>query len=205
MNSGAFEECVFVNCPFDKEYLPLLKGLLFTVIRCGLVPRIALERFDSGEVRFDKIIDLIKCSRYSIHDLSRVKSQKKGEFARMNMPFEIGLDIGCRLFSDNSAYKSKRVLILEDEKYNYQKALSDISNSDVKCHNNDVEDLVYEVRTWFTEIGFKVPNGSLIWEDYNEFAADLMQRGGFNAKDHERMPVKEYIDFVSIWLAARQP
>lgn len=55
MNEENFESNVFINCPFDKDFLPLLKALLFTVIRCKLNPRIALERFDSGETRFDKI------------------------------------------------------------------------------------------------------------------------------------------------------
>ena len=79
-----------MNCPFDKGYVSLLRPLLFTVISLGYQPRIASERSDSGENRIDKICQLIKESRYSIHDLSRLKAEEIGEFYRLNMPFELG-------------------------------------------------------------------------------------------------------------------
>ena len=53
-----FSDNVFVNCPFDEEYLPLLRQLLFTIIYLGLKPRIALEELDSGAPRIQKIIGL---------------------------------------------------------------------------------------------------------------------------------------------------
>ena len=71
-----FNKNIFVNCPFDEDYKPLLKSLLFTIIYCGFNPRIALERFDSGEGRLSKIKELIDSSIYSIHDLSRIKSNR---------------------------------------------------------------------------------------------------------------------------------
>ena len=49
-----FDRNVFVNCPFDEEYLPLLRPLVFTIIYLGLEPRIALERLDSGKARIEK-------------------------------------------------------------------------------------------------------------------------------------------------------
>jgi hypothetical protein len=54
-----------------------------------------LERLDSGRPRIDKIISLIKESKYAIHDLSRLKAREAGEYYRLNMPFELGLDVGC--------------------------------------------------------------------------------------------------------------
>ena len=41
-----YDECVFINCPFDDEYQPMLHALLFTVVQCGFRPRIATERSD---------------------------------------------------------------------------------------------------------------------------------------------------------------
>lgn len=79
MGNNDFEANVFINCPFDKEYNDLLKPLLFTVIRIGLEPRIASERLDSGEVRLEKIVELIECSKYGIHDLSRCRAEKRGD------------------------------------------------------------------------------------------------------------------------------
>ena len=91
-------ENVFVNCPFDNSYFPLLKALLFTLVYLGLKPQIS-ETTDSGEVRLHKIRDLMLVSKYSIHDLSRMEPLKKGELPRFNMPFECGIDFGisCRI------------------------------------------------------------------------------------------------------------
>ena len=53
MNSADrdFSSNVFINCPFDSDYVPLLRPLLFTVLFLNLNPRIASERFDSGEAK----------------------------------------------------------------------------------------------------------------------------------------------------------
>lgn len=77
-----FEKNVFINCPFDSAYDKLLRPLLFTIIYFGFNPKIATERSDAGEQRIDKICELIESSKYSIHDLSRIKSSKKNEFSR---------------------------------------------------------------------------------------------------------------------------
>lgn len=81
-----FSKNVFVNCPFDKDYLSLLRPLLFTVVYLGFKPRIALESKNSGAPRIEKIVAQIRESMYAIHDLSRIQARKKGEFFRLNMP-----------------------------------------------------------------------------------------------------------------------
>ena len=62
---------VFINCPFDNQYFPLLKALLFALIYIGKQPQIS-ETTDSGEARLHKIKELMLESKYSIHDLSRI-------------------------------------------------------------------------------------------------------------------------------------
>lgn len=199
-----FENNIFINCPFDLEYNTLLRPLLFTIIYCGLNPRIALERFDSSEIRFDKIKELIEDSCLSIHDLSKIKSTKKNEYFRLNMPFEIGLDLGCRLYHQNTKYRNKKSLILEKERYAYQKALSDISNSDVKCHRGEPEEIIFEVRNWFSELGkINLNSGSKIWDDYNYFYTDFYEertKNGFKDKDIEKMPIREFLGYIEKWL-----
>ena len=196
----SFEKNIFINCPFDDEYFPLLKPLLYTIKRIGFTPRISLERSDSGEIRLHKIKELIESSQYSIHDLSRAKSKKKGEYFRQNMPFELGLDLGCRDYNSDNSFKNKKILILEEEKYSTQKALSDLSFADCKCHKGDAEELVYEVRNWFAENGNKnVPSASSIWDGFNEFYADLyLEKSslGFKSKDIERLPIAEFMSYI---------
>ena len=78
-----FDENVFINCPFDEAFYPLLRPLLFTVIYVGLNPRISLESMDSGQPRIQKIVSLIEESKYGIHDLSRIKAHKGRESRRI--------------------------------------------------------------------------------------------------------------------------
>ena len=195
----SFNRNVFINCPFDEQYYPLLKTLLYVVKSAGLNPRIALERNDSGEVRLNKIKELVESSKYSIHDLSRVKSKKLDEYFRLNMPFELGLDLGCRDYHQAAHYRMKKFLILEEEKYSTQKALSDLSFADCKCHQGDAEELVYEVRNWFVENGISMKSASSIWDGYNVFYANLYSektKNGFKDKDIDRLPLPEFIKFI---------
>lgn len=199
----SFENNVFVNCPFDANYYPLLRPLLFTVAYLGFVPRIALESLDSGQPRINKIIDLIKESKFAIHDLSRIKAEKKDEYFRLNMPFELGLDVGCRYFKGGK-WKGKKCLILEAEKYRYQIAISDLSNSDIGVHDNEPEEVAYAVRNWLnSEACLNAPGHSKIWGAFNDFMANNYDRligHGFSKKDIERLPVNELMSHMKEWI-----
>jgi hypothetical protein len=170
---------------------------------CGLEPRIASEREDAGEVRVIKIKRLIKNSLYSIHDISRMDALKKGEYPRFNMPFELGLDLGCRDFGSGSL-KEKICLIMEREKFRYRKVISDLSGNDIKSHNNEPEQLIREVRKWIqANIISDVKSGTKIWRRFNEFAADFEETCDaleIDAQERESMSTVEYIYFVKEWL-----
>ena len=121
--------------------------MLFTVLYLGLEPRIALERADSGELRLTKIVELIKVSKYSIHDLSRSEAAKAGEPYRLNMPFELGVDYGCRLFG-KPQQREKLTLILEGRPHASKAAISDLSGVDIQCHHGDPYQVFRVVRNW---------------------------------------------------------
>ena len=195
---------VFINCPFDKEYYEILRPILFTIIYLGFNPRIASERSDSGEPRISKICDLINKSKFSIHDLSRLKSKRKNEFYRLNMPFELGIEYGCRYFASDHL-SGKKCLILEKKDYEFKKALSDLSGVDIKSHSNDPPKAAKAVRDWFVEtVGLKRVDGpTKIWYKFNEFTNDFYTRRkdeGFTDEDLNMMPVTEYIDFIKEWI-----
>lgn len=196
----SFEKNVFINCPFDEEYFPLLKVLLYVLKRVGLTPRISLERSDSSEVRLAKIQELIESSKYSIHDLSRSKSKEVGEYSRLNMPFELGVDLGCKNYKLGQKYRSKIMLILEEERYSTQKSLSDVSFADCKCHQGDAEELVMEVRNWLSEAGLEnLPSATSLWDDYNIFFTEMsaaMMEKGFKQKDINRLPMREFMNKI---------
>lgn len=200
-----FETSVFINCPFDEAYInDLLKPILYIIIKNGYNPRLSLEVSDSGEVRLEKITEIIKSCKYSIHDLSLVKSKKAKEFARMNMPFELGIDYGLRK-SRIESLSEKQFLILEATKYDYMKAISDINGFDIKVHNNNTETAFECMYSWFSEtlkINKQEPplktfydfidfNTSLFEEKVLEFGSDQI------AKNYiEKISIPEYIQEI---------
>ena len=195
-----FEKNVFINCPFDDDYKPLLKVLIYVITKIGLIPRLALERNDSAEVRLIKIKDILEESKYSIHDLSRAKSLKEGEYYRLNMPFELGLDFGCKVYNTNEVYKNKKFLILEEERYSTQKALSDMAGADCKCHKGEELGLVNEVRSWFSENGIEnLPSPTHIWDDYNTFLTNLFEDltvKKFKPSEINNLTLAEYMRYI---------
>jgi hypothetical protein len=201
----SFGKNIFINCPFDKEYKSFLKPLLFTVISCGFNPRIALERFDSSENRLSKIRELIESSKNSIHVLSRTKSTKKGEYYRLNMPFEIGLDFGCKFYHPDKRYEEKRILIIEEERYSSHKALSDLAGYDVECYK-DEEELVILIRNWLNELSnMGLRGGSEIWYQYDTFLFYLnneLKPNGFSDKEIEALPISEFLSYIRKYLTA---
>lgn len=202
-----FPKNVFINCPFDSSYTKLLRPIIFTIMYLGYNPRIASKRSDSGEARFSKICDLIINSKYSIHDISRLRARKKLEYSRLNMPFELGVDIGCRYFG-NDKLKEKRCVIFEKVKYSYQIALSDLSGFDIKAHNNKPKKIVEELRNWFVENDENtVASATIIWDNFNLFMTDYESTTtakGFEPKDIQKMGVREFINYIIEWLAKKR-
>lgn len=200
-----FEKNVFVNCPFDEKYVPLLRPILFTVIYLGLKPRIALEAIDSGEQRLDKIVKLIRDSKYSIHDLSRSEAAAAGEMYRLNMPFELGIDFGCRVFG-GPRLRTKRTLVLEAKPHRYKASISDISGADIECHDDEPYKVIGVVRNWLKNVCLAQAAGpARISGAFSDFMAqnfDALTKLGFSMQDVERLPVGELIERMEAWVMA---
>jgi hypothetical protein len=171
-------------------------------------PRLANERVDSGENRLDKIVEMIRGSRYSIHDLSRYRSDGAGEFFRMNMPFEFGVDMGFRR-SGESRFANKKFLIFEREQYDLKRALSDVAGQDVEHHNDDYEVITRKVRDFFSaEAGIDAPGASRMVKEYATFQGWMTEKKiseGHSEDDALRLPTKERIDEMKSWVAAGKP
>src|SRR2546428_8279525 len=106
-----YADSVFINCPFDDEYRPLLDAVVFAILDCGFVPRCALEVSDSGIVRLDRLVQLITASKYGIHDISRVEPSRRSGLPRFNMAFELGLFLGAKRFG-RPRHRRKTALVL---------------------------------------------------------------------------------------------
>jgi hypothetical protein len=198
-----FDKNVFVNCPFDDEYRPLLRPLLFTISYLGFQPRIALEELDSGAPRIQKIVNLIRSSRYAIHDLSRLQARQQGEFYRLNMPLELGIDVGCRVFG-RAPLNLKRCLILEVQRYRYQAAISDLAGCDIAVHGGSEEAIVTEVRNWLSsKTSTPAAGPARVWTAFLDFRSDNydeLTAQGFSHRDIEALPVDEFLRCLQRWM-----
>lgn len=203
-----FDRSVFINCPFDEEFAPVLQAVAFCVVFLGFYPRFAPENADNAVARLDRIIDLIRGSKYGIHDLSRCKSTEANEFSRMNMPFELGMDHACRRFG-NEQLAEKQILILEHSRYDYQRALSDISGWDIQSHDGDFEKAVRKVRSWLiAQANAPAVGAALIQGKYIAFQEWYWERelaAGSSEEDIKEYPTTELVSAMHEWMEAGQP
>lgn len=208
MPSPDFARNVFINCPFDDDYAPILQAILFCLVYLNFEPRFALERNDGAETRLTKIVGLIQNSRLSIHDLSRCQSTRAGEYFRLNMPFELGIDFGCKSFFGNGR-DAKKFLILEEQKYRYQASLSDISGSDIEAHGGDYQKAVRKVRNWLvTEADAEKAGAQKIlnaYTDFQEWYYEKQLAAGFSEEDIQDYPTTELLGEMKKWMALGKP
>ena len=201
-----FATNVFINCPFDEEYRELLRPMLFTIIFVGLTPRIALESLDSGQPRIEKILKLVRESRFGIHDLSRIQARTNDELYRLNMPLELGIDFGSRRFGADEL-QSKRFLILESKPYRYQAAISDLAGSDIEVHDDKPYQLINIIRDWLgTEAQVETVGTNEIWMSFNDFSDENRSRllaNGFSIQDVARLSIRELIRHMTDWVRAQ--
>src|SRR5438876_5958145 len=125
MPVSGYNDYIFVNCPFDEEYMLLLQAIIYSIYRCGFIPQCALGEDDASDTRIDKIIRCIENCKYGIHDISRIQLNVNG-FPRFNMPFELGIFFGAKRFGIKEQ-KNKNALVFERTKYTYQQYISDLN------------------------------------------------------------------------------
>jgi hypothetical protein len=199
-------KAVFINCPFDDGYRPILRAIVFTIISSGYHPRCALDATDGAEIRVSKISAMIGECDWGIHDLSRVEVEAGG-VPRFNMAMELGLHLGARLFGEGRQ-RRKRALILEAKPHRYDAALSDISGQDIEAHSNDPVEAIRCVRNWLSEHrprnAVPLPGAAAIRSDYHLFQAEVGEL--LAARRLDRLDTLTHSDFmfaVRDWIASR--
>ncbi|QQR98704.1 MAG: hypothetical protein IPK18_04035 [Sphingobacteriales bacterium] len=185
-----YTENVFINIPFDDEYDVLKHAIIFTIYRCGFVPRLASEADDASENRIDKILKIIRDCKFGVHDLSRTEIDKHN-LPRFNMPFEYGLFWGAKKFGSGN-HKQKIAIVLEKERYSLKKYLSDTGGADEKAHNNDPKKLIKIIRDWLfvnTKIQ-SIPSSNNIIAEFDDFYFKRLAIILFD----KRMQIKDLLD-----------
>lgn len=195
------DKSVFLNVPFDAAYRPLFEALVFCVIDCGCEPRCALEASDGGHVRVEKITRIIADCSFGVHDISRTELDAKSGLPRFNMPFELGLFLGARRFGDKKQ-RRKSTLILDRQRYRYQKYLSDIAGQDIKAHGNKPGQLISAVRDWLRDANPNqpLPSSTVIAGRYQVFR-QKMARLCFELRlDPDDLTYNDYKWVIGRWL-----
>lgn len=196
MSNTRYSDCVFINVPLDRRYEALLRAVVFAVHDCGFGACCATEREDGSEVRIQKLYDLIRESKYSIHDLSRVKE-------RYNMPLELGIVLGAKHFGTVSQ-KQKRALILDSTRYRYRRVCSDISGQDVRAHRNQASTAIRCVRNWLNTSadtkGIQLPGPEYMARRYRAFCQQLPRLCKLLRLNARNLDFLDYRTVVAGWL-----
>ena len=202
--SSDYNENVFVNCPFDDIYQPLLEAIVFAIFDCGFRVRCALEEADASEIRIEKIYNIVTDCRYGVHDISRTELDEHTRLPRFNMPLELGIFLGAKKFGPWHQQK-KRCLILDKEAHRYHAFVSDISGQDIEAHENDSRKVVEVVRNWLRNTSRRatIPGGLAIWEDYQLFRNDLPEMCAYLRLTSGSLIYNDYVTLVSSWLKER--
>lgn len=155
---------------------------------------------DGGQTRIEKLYGLIQECRYGVHDLSRTELDADHKLPRFNMPLELGLFLGAKRYG-NTAQHDKRLLILDIERFRYQKFISDLAGMDIHEHGGKAEAAVRETRDWLANVSRRqISSGDKIVRSYEQFVADLPALAATLEFDPAKIP---YVDFERIvvgWL-----
>jgi len=200
MPINEYTSSVFINCPFDKDYRPILYAIVFTVFDCGYLPRCALEFEDAGQVRIDKISRIISECKFGIHDISRTELDVNN-LPRFNMPLELGLFMGAKKYGSQH-HKQKVSLILDRAMYRYQIFISDIAGQDIMAHNNNADEVIPIVRNWLRNSSGRrtIPGGAAISSRYRLFKTGLPILCSTLHLEQDELIFNDYALLASEWL-----
>ncbi len=195
---------VFINCPFDDDYEPLFRAMVFTIFSCGLIPHCAKGESNQN-LRFQRIIELVGECRYGLHDLSRIEV---GQLPRNNMPLELGVFIGCQRFGASFDYE-KEYLIMDSDAHRYNQHTSDVKADDAEYHHNESNQIIERVRNWLANRPYRdrsqpVPGADWLVERYGRFQADAPNLCDDLFLSFDQLLFAEFCTIVTDWLIQQQ-
>jgi len=196
---------VFINCPFDDDYLPLFNAVVFTTAACGFTPRCALEVDNAGQVRFEKIIHLIGTCPFGVHDLSRTDLSSLGALPRFNMPLELGLFLGAMRYG-NARQRGKRAVIMDIERSRYRDFISDLAGHDIKAHRGMADGVIRCLRDFLaTNTPHRTPGAAQIRHWLDQFERELPTSLSSLSIEPNEITFVERRRIIHDWLRAAAP
>lgn len=194
---------VFLNCPFDSAYRPLFDAVVFCVLACGFRIRSALEIDDSGELRLEKIYRLVADCELSIHDISRTELDADSGLPRFNMPIELGICLGFRRFSPRA--NKHRILVLDRERFRYQRFASDLAGVDIKQHESSPSAAIKAVRDFLSSTSPGLPTVGHLERLLETFEATLPAMAAALAQSVEELTFPDRVRHIEFFLDQAGP
>ncbi|MBI4903090.1 MAG: hypothetical protein HY820_05605 [Acidobacteria bacterium] len=144
---------------------------------------------------------LISESDFGIHDISRTQLSESG-LPRFNMPFELGLYLGCIRFGGRN-HESKRALVLDSEAYRYQQYLSDLAGNDPDAHHNDAAVVIEKVRGWLQSVcEEQLPGPVHIRDSYRYFEQAYPAMAGARGLATGAVPYSDVVYTMREWMTS---
>jgi hypothetical protein len=149
-NLVAYSACqVFLNYPFDEAFMPLADAMSFAVIAGGLLPVCAYDLTVPDRPRLEMLVDAIQNCQYSAHDLSRGHGEGSDNFARMNMPIEMGMALFHALHAQR---REHRCIFFVSDIHAYKAFASDLAGLDPRVHGGDYTRLLIDMYEWLRRV-----------------------------------------------------
>lgn len=176
---------VFLNYPFDADFETYSHAMHFGVVAAGLIPVCAKDLTTSDRPRLPMLVEgIIKC-QYSAHDFSKLRGEGADNFARMNMPLEMGMALFYALQSQHPAH---RCAFFVANSYDYKIASSDLSGLDLITYDGNELSLVANVYEWLRDViqspFTKRLSTIIVKEKYNEFKKETKRVKGSGKRGH---------------------
>lgn len=143
--TGYREYQVFLNHPFDSRFAELEYAFHYAVVAAGLLPVCAKDLTVPDRPRLEMLVEAIRNCRYSAHEFSRSAGEGPANFARMNMPIEMGMALYHAIETQRSEHRCAFFVPTPND---YKQFASDLAGLDPKCHNNDPGQLLSGVFEW---------------------------------------------------------
>lgn len=139
----------FLNYPFDESFAPLADAMAFAVVAAGLLPVCAYDLTAPDRPRLEMLVEAIRNCSYSVHDLSRPHGEGESNFARMNMPIEMGMALFHALHTQR---REHRCLFFVSTPHHYKAFASDLAGLDPRIHNNEESRLLTDTYEWLRAV-----------------------------------------------------